>query len=133
MADNQQSSLPPVRRYGGASIETIAIAPLLGDGYSYDKATLKEIAETYESLADNFRLDQVRARIIAQTGSPGLDFSSVGNATAFQGSGRALLKSLEQCEQYCRDQAAQYRTALTKYSAAEDTHSADLHRAGGSL
>ncbi|MGW7534176.1 hypothetical protein [Amycolatopsis sp. NPDC054798] len=133
MADNQQSSLPPARRYGGASIETLAIAPLLGDGYSYDGATLKEIARLYESLADKYHIDQNHAIIIARTQPPGLDFSSADNAAVFQSSGEVLRRSLEQCERYCRDQAAKYRAALKKYTDTESTHSAEIGKARGSL
>ncbi|MFD2465992.1 PE domain-containing protein [Amycolatopsis silviterrae] len=133
MTDNQQPHLPPARRYGGASFETLAVAPLLGDGYSYDKATLEEIARSYEDLGDSYSLDQTRARLIAQTQPPGLDFSSVGNAELFRNSGRSLLDSLNQCEQFCRHQATKYREALKKYSAAEDAHSSEIHNSGGSL
>ncbi|EFL10821.1 MULTISPECIES: hypothetical protein [Actinomycetes] len=133
MADNQQSDLPPNRRRGAASIETTAVAPPPGDGYSYDKATLKEIATRYEKLADKFRLDKDRAGVIARTQPPGLDFSSTDNAAVFRSSGEVLWGSLEQCERYCRDQAAKHRAALQKYSDADEAHSTEMHRAGGSL
>ncbi|UKD52059.1 hypothetical protein L3Q65_29570 [Amycolatopsis sp. FU40] len=133
MADNQQSSLPPIQRFGGASIETMAVAPLLGDGYSYDRATLEEIAKLYESLADKYYLDRDHAGIIARTQPPGLEFSSTDNATIFRNSGEVLKGSLEQCERYCRDQAAKHRAALKKYADAEHAHSAEIRRAGGHL
>ncbi|WP_134667065.1 MULTISPECIES: hypothetical protein [Amycolatopsis] len=133
MTDNQQAALPSVRRYGGASIETLAVAPLLGDGYSYDKATLHEIATEFENLADAYKMDQLSIDIISRTQPPGLDRSSDENATTFGRSGIALLNSLRQCEKYCRDQAAKYRAALDRYGVTEDAHSTDLHRTGGSL
>ncbi|MGV9298848.1 hypothetical protein [Amycolatopsis sp. NPDC003676] len=133
MADNHQSNLPPAGRYGGPSIETMAVAPLLGDGYSYDRATLEELSKLYESLADKYRNDQDRAVIIARTQPPGLDFSSTDNAAIFRSSGEVLRGSLEQCQRYCRDQAAKFRAALKKYTDAEEKHSAEIHQAGGSL
>ncbi|MET9261590.1 hypothetical protein [Amycolatopsis sp. NPDC004079] len=133
MADSQQSNLPPVRRYGGESIETMAIAPLLGDGYAYDQGTLEELARLYDHLGENYRLDRTRAQLMAQTQAPGLDFSSVDNAALFRSSGRALLDSLIQCEQFCRSQAAKYRDTLRRYTSAEDSHSSEIHNTGGSL
>ncbi len=133
MADSQQSNLPPVRRYGGESFETIAVAPLLGDGYAYDEKTLRELEEIYTNLAEKYRLDQLYARVVEQTQPPARDFSSTGNADVFHRSGIALQGSLRQCEQYCRDQAAKYHRALGAYTAAEDAHSAELGKTGGSL
>ncbi|GAA1027458.1 MULTISPECIES: PE domain-containing protein [Amycolatopsis] len=133
MADSQQSRLPPARRYGGESIETMAIAPLLGDGYAYDEKTLRELEEIYKNLAEKYHFDQLYARVVEQTQPPAGDFSSTDNATVFQRSGLALQASLRQCEQYCRDQVAKYHKALGKYTAAEDAHSAELGKSGGSL
>ncbi|WP_406638250.1 hypothetical protein [Amycolatopsis sp. WGS_07] len=133
MTDNQQPHLPPARRYGGASFETLAVAPLLGDGYSYDKGTLQELARLYDDLADKYRLDQTYAAIFKKTKPPGQDFSSAGNAALFRDSGEALDGSLRQCERYCREQAAKYRAALTKYAAAEDAHSTEIGKTGGGL
>ncbi|WP_336157687.1 hypothetical protein [Amycolatopsis sp. VC5-11] len=133
MTDNRQSNLPPDRTRAAASTRTTAAAPLPGDGYSYDRATLKEIADLYENLADKFALDKDHAGVVARTQPPGLDFSSTDNAVVFRSSGEVLRGSLEQCERYCRDQAAKHRAALKKYADAEDAHSTEMHRTGGSL
>ncbi|MYW93355.1 PE domain-containing protein [Amycolatopsis rubida] len=129
MTDNQQPHLPPARRQGETSFET----PSPGDGYSYDKGALQELATWYEGLGKKYRIDQQHALIITRTPQFASDFSSAGNATAFQRSGESLQGSLRQCEQYCREQAAKYRAALEKYAAAEDAHSADIDKAGRSL
>ncbi|WP_409185134.1 hypothetical protein F9C11_13095 [Amycolatopsis sp. VS8301801F10] len=133
VADNQRSSVPPVQKYGGASFETMAVAPLLGDGYSYDRATLEELAKLYESLADKYRLDRAHAEVIARTKPPGLDSASGENAAIFRDSGNFLLGSLVQCESYCREQVEKYRKALRKYTSAEEENSADLGKTGGNL
>lgn len=104
-----------------------------GRRYSYDKQTLTEISNDFEDLANEFREDQHYAQNIARTQAPGLDYASENNAETIRNSGKALLASLIQQEQYCRDQAKKYRDALGKYAVAEDTHATQVKTAGGRL
>lgn len=133
MTDGQSKQIQDGGRYGGAPLEQF-INPLAASSrYVYDKQTLKEIADEFDALADEFREDQQHAQIIAQTQSPAHDYASRNNAETIRNSGNALVRSLKQQETYCREQAKKYRKALGVYTAAEDTHSQDVKNAGGSL
>ncbi|MET9265506.1 hypothetical protein [Amycolatopsis sp. NPDC004079] len=120
--------------YGGESPDRF-VSGLFGNsgGYSFDRSTLDHIASEFEGLAREFDLDVDTARVITRTQPPGLDFASGDNAKVFQGSGEALVKSLQDRAEYCRKQAGKFRKALGGYTAAEDTHATDVKNIGGSL
>ncbi|MYW94771.1 hypothetical protein G3I59_30300 [Amycolatopsis rubida] len=119
--------------YGGRPAESFVNPLAHGPRYSYDKKTLTDISKEFEDLANEFREDQQYAQNIARAKAPGLDYASENNAETIRDSGKALLVSLVQQEQYCRDQAKKYRAALGEYTVAEDTHSTEVRKAGGSL
>lgn len=101
-----------------------------GGGYSFDKATLKEIADEFDALAVEFDGDVYHAQVIARTRQPGLDFASGDNAGVFRRSGEALVKSLQARAEYCRNQAAKFRKALGDYTVADDNHATDIKNTG---
>ncbi|WP_206790948.1 hypothetical protein [Amycolatopsis sp. MtRt-6] len=104
-----------------------------GAGFKYDRATLEQLAKDWNDMANEFKLDQSRARTIATTSGPGLEYASGGNANQIQGSGRALYETLVAREDYCRAMATKFEAALGKYAKAEDNHSTEIKQTGGSL
>ncbi|MEU0530334.1 hypothetical protein [Amycolatopsis tolypomycina] len=104
-----------------------------GPGFMYDQATLEQLAKDWNDMANEFKADQVQARNIALAEGPGLEYASGNNAIMIQGSGRALLATLEERERHCRGMAAKFQAALGKYAAAEGAHATDIKRSGGSL
>ncbi|WP_158605646.1 PE domain-containing protein [Amycolatopsis panacis] len=133
-ADQGVSVSTPGNRYGGQSFGSV-ISGAFGQapGYSCDRGLLERVANEFESLAGEFEHDVNNAAVIARTQPPGRDFVSGGNAEAFRRSGDALVESLQQRAQYCRDQAAKFRAALRSYSVAEYAHAAEIEQTGGSL
>ncbi|MFJ1762282.1 hypothetical protein ACIOD2_18310 [Amycolatopsis sp. NPDC088138] len=87
----------------------------------------------WNDLANDFRDDQQRAELLAQANGPGIEYASEGNADQVRGSGRALLETLDERERYCRAMAKKFETALGKYATAEDTHTSEIKRTGGTL
>jgi hypothetical protein len=104
-----------------------------GAGFKYDVATLRELMNDWNTMANEFQVDQARARTIATTQGPGMEYASEGNADHVRQSGVALLDTLVDREKYCRTMAAKFEAALGKYAKAEDTHSTDITQTGGSL
>lgn len=104
-----------------------------GAGFQYDVETLRELMKDWNDLANEFRDDQQRAEMLAQTQGPGVEYASEGNADQIRGSGRALLETLDERERYCRAMAKKFETALSKYAAIEDTHSSEIKQTGGIL
>lgn len=104
-----------------------------GAGFQYDEATLHELVREWNDLADEFRRDQEQAASIARTKGPGLEYASGGNAERIQQSGHALLTTLAAREEYCRNMAKKFNTALGKYADAEDDHATEIKQAGGSI
>ncbi|MGW4057323.1 hypothetical protein ACWEGE_03550 [Amycolatopsis sp. NPDC004747] len=102
-------------------------------GFKYDRATLEELAKDWNDMANEFQVDQARARTIATTRGPGLEYASGGNADEICSSGRALLDTLVEREKYCRTMAAKFDAAIGKYADAEKTHSIEIKQTGGSL
>lgn len=87
----------------------------------------------WNDLANEFKLDQEHAIVLARTRGPGIEYASGGNAEKIQQSGDALLQTLSEREEYCRSMAAKFKAALGKYARAEDDQTAEIKRAGGSL
>ncbi|WP_372671351.1 hypothetical protein [Amycolatopsis kentuckyensis] len=87
----------------------------------------------WNDLANEFTDDLSRARVIATTEGPGLEYASDGNAELIRQSGSALTATLYERAAYCRGMAAKFRIALGKYATAEETHSTELKQTGGSL
>ncbi|MEV4148463.1 hypothetical protein AB0J40_32720 [Amycolatopsis sp. NPDC049691] len=87
----------------------------------------------WNDLANEFRNDQRRAQILAQTQGPGLEYASEGNADRIRNSGRALLDTLESREDYCRAMARKFESALGKYATVEDVNSTQIKQTGGTL
>ncbi|MGK3207685.1 hypothetical protein [Amycolatopsis sp. MEPSY49] len=87
----------------------------------------------WNDLANEFKLDQEYAVILARTQGPGTEYASGGNAERIQCSGDALLQTLSQREEYCRSMAAKFKAALGKYARAEDDQTTQIKQAGGSL
>jgi hypothetical protein len=104
-----------------------------GAGFKYDVATLRELMNDWNAMANEFQDDQTRARYLAQTQGPGLEYASEGNADQIRKSGKALLTTLTEREEYCRAMANKFRTALGKYASTEDSHSTAIKQTGGSL
>ena len=104
-----------------------------GPGFKYDRATLQELADDWKSLADEFRSDLAKANVIAGARGPGKEYASGGNAEMVRTSGSALVTTLFERQQYCREMANRFVTALGKYARAEDTHSTEIKQTGGSL
>ncbi|MEV7039450.1 hypothetical protein [Amycolatopsis sp. NPDC051061] len=87
----------------------------------------------WNDLANEFQDDLSRARVIATTEGPGLDYASGGNAELIRQSGSALTSTLYERAVYCRAMAAKIQAALGKYATAEETHSTEINQTGGSL
>ncbi|RSM50095.1 hypothetical protein DMA12_02225 [Amycolatopsis balhimycina DSM 5908] len=104
-----------------------------GPGFKYDRATLEQLKTDWNDMANEFQVDQARARTIATAQGPGVEYASEGNADHVRRSGEALLDTLIGREKYCRTMAAKFEAALGKYARAEDTHSTEITRTGGSL
>jgi len=104
-----------------------------GPGFKYDRAALEQLAKDWNDMANEFQDDQLRARYLAQTEGAGLEYASEGNAEQIRKSGKALLATLTEREQYCRTMANKFRTALGKYASADETHSTQIKQTGGSL
>ncbi|MFF0148934.1 hypothetical protein ATK36_2183 [Amycolatopsis sulphurea] len=131
MTDGRQG--PEPGSYGGPSFSAMVVAPITGEGYSLDPAGLEHVAKEFEALAEEIELGVWQAQTIAQTASPGLDYASGNNAEVFRNSGDALIASLQDRVRYCHDQAAKFRAAMGAYKVAEDAHSTDVKKVGGSL
>ncbi|WP_370940074.1 hypothetical protein [Amycolatopsis sp. cg13] len=101
--------------------------------YSFDAAGMEQVASQFEELALEFTKAADNARVIAVTQSPALDFASGNNAETFRNSGGALVASLRGRVKYCEEQAAKFRAATGKYKTAEDAHSHEVKKAGGTL
>ncbi len=104
-----------------------------GGGFEYDEATLRELMHEWNDLANEFRNDQRRAELLAQTRAPGLEYASDGNAEQIRNSGRALMETLGERERHCRTMAKKFETALGKYGEAEATHESEIKQTGGTL
>ena len=104
-----------------------------GPGFKYDRATLEELAKDWNDMANEFQEDRLRADVIGRTEGPGLEYASGSNAEFIRTSGKALLATLTEREQYCRTMANKFQTALGKYARAEDTHSTEIKQTRGSL
>lgn len=104
-----------------------------GAGFSYDEATLRELMHEWNDLANEFKLDQEHAIVLARTQGPGAEYASGGNAERIQLSGNALIQTLSQREDYCRSMAAKFKAALGKYASTEDDQAAEIKQTGGSL
>jgi hypothetical protein len=104
-----------------------------GPGFKYDRATLEQLKTDWNDMANEFAEDRLRADVIGRTEGPGLEYASGGNAELVRSSGKALLATLTEREQYCRTMANKFRTALGNYASAEDTHSTKIKQTGGSL
>jgi hypothetical protein len=102
-------------------------------GFKYDRETLEQLAKDWNSLADEFRSDLAKANVIAGVRGPGKEYASGGNAEMIRSSGSALVTTLFERQQYCREMANKFVTALGKYARAEDIHSTEIKQTGGSL
>ncbi|MEV6642004.1 hypothetical protein [Amycolatopsis sp. NPDC051371] len=87
----------------------------------------------WNDLANEFKLDQETAIVLARTRGPGTEYASGDNAERIQESGNALLQTLSQREEYCRGMAAKFKAALGRYARAEDDQTAVIKQTGGSL
>lgn len=130
--NTRRAPLTPVTPHAGSYGGTPG-SGASGPGFKYDRATLEQLARDWNEMANEFSEDQSRARIIASTRGPGLEYASGGNADKINKSGRALLETLIGREKYCRSMAAKFESALGKYATAEGTHSTEIKHAGGSL
>ncbi|WP_245805295.1 hypothetical protein [Amycolatopsis australiensis] len=104
-----------------------------GAGFQYDEATLRELMHEWNDLANEFKLDQQHAIVLARTKGPGIEYASSGNAEKINQSGNALLETLIEREEYCRKMAAKFKAALGRYAQAEDDHTTEIRHTGGSL
>ncbi|WP_326956145.1 hypothetical protein [Amycolatopsis sp. NBC_01286] len=104
-----------------------------GAGFQYDVETLRELAREWNDLANEFADDQGNARVIAIARGPGLEYASGGNAELVRQSGKALMTTLQEREDYCRAMAAKFEAALGKYSSTEDVNQTEIKQTGGSL
>jgi hypothetical protein len=104
-----------------------------GPGFKYDVATLRELMNDWNAMANEFQEDQMQARNIAVAEGPGLEYASGGNAKLVRASGGALLKTLKEREKCCRTIAARFEAALGKYATTEDAHTTEIKQTGGSL
>ena len=104
-----------------------------GAGFKYDVATLRELMNDWNAMANEFKLDRDQANTIARAKGPGLEYASAGNAEKIQGSAQALLATLTAREEYCKAMATKFLTALGKYTNAEDIHTTEVNQTGGSL
>ena len=129
----RRAPLRPVTRPAGSYGGSASAAGAGGAGFEYDEATLHELVREWNDLANEFQDDLSRARVIATTEGPGLEYASGGNAELIRQSGSALTTTLYERAAYCRAMAAKFRVALGKYATAEETHSTEIKRAGGSL
>ncbi|GAB3137599.1 hypothetical protein GCM10027258_13340 [Amycolatopsis stemonae] len=120
--------VPEAGSYGGE-----AGAGAGGAGFQYDEATLHELVREWNDLANEFKIDQEHAIVLARTEGPGTEYASGNNAEKIQQSGNSLLDTLAQREEYCRNMAAKFKTALGRYASAEDDHTTEIKHAGGSL
>lgn len=130
--NTRRAPLTPITPHVG-TYGTPAGTGASGPGFKYDEATLRELMNDWNVMANEFKADQVQARNIALAEGPGLEYASGNNAIMIQDSGRALLATLEERERHCRDMAAKFQAALGKYATAEDTHATEIKRSGGSL
>jgi len=119
----------PAGSYGG---QPLGSAVSVG-GFEYDEAALHDLAEDWNKMADEFKQDREQAGVIIRANGAGLEYASQGNADQVRNSGRALLATLTQREDYCRTMANKFLTALGKYAQAEDRHGSDIKQTGGSL
>ncbi|WP_147397341.1 PE domain-containing protein [Amycolatopsis panacis] len=131
MTDGRQG--PEPGSYGGPSFSAMVVAPITGEGYSLDPAGLEHVAKEFEALAEEIQAGIRDARTIAQTESPAFDYASGNNAEVFRNSGDELVSSLQDRMKYCRDQAAKFKAARGRYATAEDTHSTEAKKVGGTL
>ncbi|MDS0132537.1 MULTISPECIES: hypothetical protein [unclassified Amycolatopsis] len=104
-----------------------------GAGFAYDEETLRELMREWNDLADEFKHDQEQATTLTRVKGPGLEYASGGNAEKIHQSGEALLSTLAAREEYCRNMAAKFQTALGKYARTEDDHTTEIKQTGGSL
>jgi hypothetical protein len=131
--NTRRAPLTPVTPHAGTYGAPAESGSGGGPGFKYDRATLEQLAKDWNDMANEFQDDQARARYLAQTEGPGLEYASGGNAEQIRKSGQALLATLTEREQYCRAMANKFRSALGKYASADDTHSAEIKQTGGSL
>jgi hypothetical protein len=95
--------------------------------------TLHQLVREWSDLASEFEDDLSYATLLQRTKGPGAEYASEGNAELVRASGDALHETLTARGQYCRSMAERFRSALGKYATAEDTHTAEVKRTGGSL
>ncbi|SEB29524.1 hypothetical protein SAMN04489727_0176 [Amycolatopsis tolypomycina] len=130
--NTRRAPLTPVTQRAG-TYGAPAGAEASGPGFKYDEATLRELMNDWNELANEFQDDQREARTIAVTGGPGLEYASGSNADQICKSGNVLLATLKEREKYCRNMAAKFDAALGKYAASEDAHTTEIKQTGGSL
>ncbi|HEY3468459.1 MAG TPA: hypothetical protein VGL47_25250 [Amycolatopsis sp.] len=87
----------------------------------------------WNDLANEFQDDLISATAMQRVEGPGLEYASAGNAEQIKASADALHETLLAREQYCRAMAEKFKTALGKYANAEDVHTTEMKRTGGSL
>lgn len=102
-------------------------------GFKYDVATLRELMNDWNAMANDFQDDQLEARTIAVTEGPGLEYASGGNADQIRKSGEALITTLKEREKYCRTMARRFEAALGKFATTEENHTTEIKQTGGSL
>ncbi|MEV7091863.1 hypothetical protein AB0M80_03395 [Amycolatopsis sp. NPDC051045] len=122
------NGMPVAGSYGRPSSGSSA-----SGGFEYDEGTLHELVREWNDLANEFARDLSHATSLQRAEGPGIEYASGGNAEQIKASGDALYTTLKAREEYCRSMAKKFETALGKYATAEDTHSTDLNRTGGSL
>jgi hypothetical protein len=87
----------------------------------------------WNDLADEFQDDLNRASLLQRAKGPGTEYASGGNAEQVRASGDALHETLMARAQYCRSMADRFKKSLGKYATAEDIHTTEMKRTGGSL
>ncbi|WP_414936034.1 hypothetical protein [Amycolatopsis sp. cmx-11-51] len=91
-----------------------------GAGFKYDEATLHELVNEWNALAQEYTDDLEHAEFIVKVRPPGCEYASGDNATITQQSGTALMEALNQRITYCKNMAAKYIAALGKYATVDE-------------
>src|SRR4051794_31472370 len=93
--NTRRAPLMPVTPRAGASGAPPS-ADSGGAGFKYDVATLRELMNDWNAMANEFQDDQLEARTIAVAEGPGLEYASGGNADQIRKSGEALIATLKE-------------------------------------
>lgn len=128
MADFESNTSDPAAnaadQHVGEAVEAQATGLAMGSAsghFSYDEATLKEIAKEWYSISDDINSRWNEFRNLANLQGPGKDPEASGHyGNMGSQSGKSLLEALKAQADYAHAQAEACRKAFAQYSSDED-------------